>query len=40
MLLRADKDLLLVVTGCSVDYDPTNGGRCTGIRLEVAAGDR
>jgi uncharacterized protein YcgI (DUF1989 family) len=39
VLLRADADVLLVVTACSVDHHPTNGGRCTGIRLEISAGD-
>lgn len=39
VLLRAERDLLLVVTACSVDYHPTNGGRCTSIRLEVSVGD-
>lgn len=40
VLLRADKDLLLVVTACSVDYHPTNGDRCTGIRLEISPGSQ
>ncbi|BCM84304.1 hypothetical protein mvi_27650 [Methylobacterium indicum] len=35
VLLRAEEDLLLVVTACSVDHHPTNGGRCTGITLEI-----
>ncbi|RFC64031.1 urea carboxylase-associated family protein [Fulvimarina endophytica] len=38
VLLRANQDLLLVVTACSVDFHPTNGGRCTGIRLELSSG--
>jgi uncharacterized protein YcgI (DUF1989 family) len=34
--LRAEMDLILVVTACSFDLAPINGDRCTGIRLEVA----
>lgn len=34
--LRAERDLLLVVTACSVDFHPTNGDRCTEIVVEVA----
>lgn len=37
--LRAERDLLLVVTACSVDFHPTNGDRCTEIVVEVAKGD-
>jgi uncharacterized protein YcgI (DUF1989 family) len=33
--LRAEIDLLVVVTACSMDLKPINGGRCTGLRLEV-----
>jgi uncharacterized protein YcgI (DUF1989 family) len=33
--LRALRDLLLVVTACSVDFHPTNGGQCTEIEVEV-----
>lgn len=33
--LRAECDLLIVVTACSVDYHPTNGGICTEIKVEV-----
>lgn len=33
---RAEVDLLLVVTACSVDFHPTNGGRCTEIQVEVS----
>ncbi|WP_081631009.1 DUF1989 domain-containing protein [Aureimonas ureilytica] len=40
VLLRADADIFLVVTACSIDYHPTNGDRCTGIRLEISARDR
>ncbi|MFZ5671369.1 MAG: DUF1989 domain-containing protein [Pseudomonadota bacterium] len=34
--LRAERDLLLVVTACSVDFHPTNGDRCTEIVVEVS----
>ncbi|SDN88526.1 DUF1989 domain-containing protein [Vreelandella arcis] len=34
VLLRADADLFVVITACSVDYHPTNGGCCTGIVVE------
>ena len=36
--LRAECDLLVVVTACSVDHYPTNGGICTEIAVEVFAG--
>ena len=36
--LRAEQDLLLVVTACSVDYYPTNGGVCTEIAVEITPG--
>lgn len=36
VLLRAEVDLLLIVTACSVDFHPTNGGKCTGIALEIS----
>lgn len=32
---RAEVDLLLAVTACSVDFHPTNGGICTEIHVEV-----
>lgn len=35
--LRALRDLLLVVTPCSVDFHPTNGDRCTEIEVEVTS---
>ena len=35
--LRAERDLLIVVTACSVDYHPTNGGVCTEIVVEIVA---
>lgn len=34
--LRAEIDLLVVVTACSMDLKPINGHECTGIRLEVS----
>lgn len=37
--LRAERDLLLVVTACSVDFHPTNGDKCTEIAIEVRRGD-
>lgn len=36
--LKAERDLLLVVTACSVDFHPTNGGVCTEIEVEVVPG--
>jgi uncharacterized protein YcgI (DUF1989 family) len=36
--LRAEMDLVLVVTACAFDLAPINGDRCTGIRLEVDGG--
>lgn len=35
--LRAERDLLLVVTACSVDFHPTNGDACTEIEIEVTS---
>lgn len=35
IVLRAEIDLLVVVTACSVDFHPTNGGRCTGLSVEI-----
>jgi uncharacterized protein YcgI (DUF1989 family) len=35
--LRAEQDLLLVVTACSVDHHPTNGGICTEIEVDITA---
>lgn len=37
VVLRAECDLLLVVTACSVDFHPTNGDRCTEIAVAVSA---
>jgi uncharacterized protein YcgI (DUF1989 family) len=33
--LRAERDLLVVVTACSVDHHPTNGEACTEIEVEI-----
>lgn len=35
IVFRAEVDLLLVVTACSVDFHPTNGGICTEIHVDV-----
>jgi len=35
--LRAEMDLVIVVTACSMDNPPINGERCTGIRIEVVS---
>lgn len=35
--LRAERDLLVVVTACSVDFHPTNGDACTEIEVEILA---
>lgn len=35
VVLRAEVDLLIVVTACAVDYHPTNGGQCTSICVEI-----
>jgi uncharacterized protein len=35
--LRTEQNLLLVVTACSVDYYPTNGGICTEIHVEITS---
>jgi len=37
VILQAELDLLIVVTACSVDYHPTNGGVCTEIEVEITA---
>lgn len=36
--MRAERDLLLVVIACSVDYYVTNGGVCTEIEVEITPG--
>ena len=33
--LRADCDVHVIVTACSMDVEPINGLRCTPLRLEV-----
>jgi uncharacterized protein YcgI (DUF1989 family) len=38
VVLRAECDLLLVITACSVDFHPTNGGVCTEIDVTVGRG--
>ncbi|MFY9993669.1 MAG: urea carboxylase-associated family protein [Leclercia sp.] len=35
VVLLAETDLYVVVTACSVDFHPTNGGHCTGIQIVV-----
>lgn len=35
VVLRAECDLLLVVTACAVDFHPTNGDMCTEIEMEI-----
>jgi hypothetical protein len=37
VILQAEMDLLIVVTACSVDYHPTNGGICTEIDVEITS---
>jgi uncharacterized protein YcgI (DUF1989 family) len=37
VILQAERDLLLVVTACSVDFHPTNGGVCTEIEVEITS---
>ena len=32
---RALRDLVFVLTSCSVDYPPLNNGRCTPLRIEI-----
>jgi uncharacterized protein len=32
---RAHRDLVFVLTSCSVDYPPLNDGRCTPLRIEI-----
>lgn len=34
--LRAEAALYVVVTACSMDLEPINGDRCTGLRLELS----
>ncbi|GAA0734370.1 urea carboxylase-associated family protein [Dactylosporangium roseum] len=37
--LRALRDITLVLTACAVDFWPTNGERCTSLRLDQLDGD-
>jgi uncharacterized protein YcgI (DUF1989 family) len=32
---RALRDVVFVLTSCSVDYQPLNNGRCTPLRIEI-----
>jgi uncharacterized protein len=36
--LRAERDLVFVLTACSVDYPPLNNGCCGPLRIEVTPG--
>ena len=36
--LRAGRDLIFVLTACSVDYPPLNNGRCGPLRIEITSG--
>jgi uncharacterized protein YcgI (DUF1989 family) len=36
VVLRAEQDLTLVITACSIDFHPTNGGICTPIEIEIS----
>lgn len=35
--LRAERSLFVVVTACSMDLEPINGGHCTSLRLEIGS---
>lgn len=35
--LRAEAPLYTIVTACSMDLEPINGGRCTPLRLELSS---
>jgi uncharacterized protein YcgI (DUF1989 family) len=37
--VRAEMDVLFVLTACSSDLAPTNGGRCTSLAIEVLSPD-
>jgi uncharacterized protein YcgI (DUF1989 family) len=39
LVLRAETDLLVAVTACSVEESACNANRCTAIRLEVYSQD-
>lgn len=34
--LRAEADVYVIVTACSMDLEPINGDHCTGLRLELS----
>ena len=36
----ARRDLVVIVTACSVDYPPLNHGRCSPLRIEIGPADR
>jgi uncharacterized protein YcgI (DUF1989 family) len=36
--LRAERDVIFVLTACSVDYPPLNNGRCGPLRIEITSG--
>ncbi|MBD8163342.1 urea carboxylase-associated family protein [Erwinia persicina] len=36
VLLRAEADLWVIITACSVDFHPTNGDRCSAIQIIIA----
>lgn len=33
--LRAEESVHIIVTACSMDLEPINGGHCTGLRLDL-----
>lgn len=35
--LRAEAPVYVIVTACSMDLEPINGGRCTPLRLEIGS---
>ena len=35
--LRAERDLIFILTACSVDYPPLNNGHCGPLRIEVTS---
>lgn len=35
--LRAETAVYVIVTACSMDLEPINGGRCTPLRLEIGS---
>ena len=40
VLLRAERDLVLVVSACSVDFWPTNGESCTDLEVRLSSRPR